>query len=1342
MVGTGSCCYNGENVSALDAKLNFPFSIKITADGSMYLADSRRVRVVRPNGTVQTVAGNGTCCFSGDGGPATSAQINVADIGVGPDGTVYIADQSNRLRMVRGGIITTIAGNGTCCTAPGDDGPASAAQAAPQGIAVGDDGTIYFNEPATHSIRRITPDGIISRYLWGSSGQGLSLAPDGALYFADAGAGQIYRVRPEGRVELVAGRGFCSDFVLGDGGPATEACLRDPWHAAADRNGVVYIADRNGARIRAVTPDGIIRTVAGNGLTRGARLKDVLPATSSVTDFPFGIAVHPDGMVYFTDWDLDVVWRIEPKLPGRSLAGDLMIPSSDSATLSVFNVSQHLRTVDTLTGTTLLNFGYDSDKRLTSVTDLDGETTSLERDASGNITAIVAPNGQRTAIETTNGLITAITDPASGAYRFDYDDGALLKSMTTPRGVTTTFQYDSSGRLIRDSDAAGGFQKLTRTGTNTHYVANRATAEGRTTTYDVEYTPDGSVLKTITAPTGEVSHDDQLANGQRVSRSASGAVSTSIFGPDPRFGMTAPVLASRTLTNGSLLLVASSTRSATLSNPNDLFSVTALSSTSTVNGKTWQSAWDAATHTVTSLSPMGRRSTSLLDDKGRVLSSRQAALLPVDVTYDSSGRISSMQQGTRSVSYTYDAKRYLATMTDTLHRTTSFARDALGRVTMTTLPDGRQVGFTYDADGNLTSVTPPSRPSHSFTPTSVNLLAAYTPPAIPGGNATRYTYNRDRQLTLVTRADASTVSLSYDRGRLATITTPTDHYDLGYASTGQLATLGYSGGASLGYTYDGDLVARVSWSGAVSGAIDYTYNNDFRLASENGVALTYDFDGLLTTAGALTLTHDVQNGLLSGTALGSITDTYTYNDFGELLSYAAAADTTPLYSEDVIRDDAGRITTRDETLLGGASHDDYTYDTAGRLQTVTHNGITTTYAYDGNGNRLTRTTGGVSEAATYDDQDRQLTRGAASYTYAPTGELTSKTDATSTTTYTYDAVGNLRRVLLPTGTVIDYIIDGQNRRVGKKVNGTVVAGWLYADQLRIVAELDGTGAVHTQFVYGSRSNVPDYLIRDGITYRILSDHLGSPRVVVDSTTGAIAETLSFDEYGNVTGDTNPGFLPFGFAGGLFDRDTGLVRFGARDYDPADGRWTAKDSALFEGGLEFYGYADDDPVNIIDVTGRSGTLAIFSLTDEEEGSFGQLAAGHSWIGYTPDDPSSSTGQGATTTYSTWSAMNQRGIDGGLNRDVEEKLGDYKPKAARYARLDDAAEARLMAVIANYEKNLKWSIEHPCSSFAHDAWQAATGEDLHYKYGGQSNPTSLAVGIQKANRGRPFGARRWW
>jgi RHS repeat-associated protein len=323
--------------------------------------------------------------------------------------------------------------------------------------------------------------------------------------------------------------------------------------------------------------------------------------------------------------------------------------------------------------------------------------------------------------------------------------------------------------------------------------------------------------------------------------------------------------------------------------------------------------------------------------------------------------------------------------------------------------------------------------------------------------------------------------------------------------------------------------------------------------------------------------------LIAGTTLGVATDSRTYNGFGELTGYTAAVRGAPVYSFEFTRAADGRITNNIETI-GTANSYVYTYDAAGRLASASRNSTSDTYTYDSNSNRLSVTTPSGTTTGTYDAQDRLLTYGTASYTYTANGELATQRVASQTTTYTYDVLGNIIAVTLPNGIHITYLIDPENHRVGKEANGVLQTGFLY-DGDQVVAQLNRSNQIISQFVYATGANSPDYMISGGATYRIFSDQLGSPRVIVNSSTGAIVEEISYDEFGNIISDTNPGFQPFGFAGGLYDRDTKLVRFGARDYNSSIGRWTAKDPILFAGGdTDLYGYVLEDPVNLIDLQG--------------------------------------------------------------------------------------------------------------------------------------------------------------
>jgi RHS repeat-associated protein len=245
-------------------------------------------------------------------------------------------------------------------------------------------------------------------------------------------------------------------------------------------------------------------------------------------------------------------------------------------------------------------------------------------------------------------------------------------------------------------------------------------------------------------------------------------------------------------------------------------------------------------------------------------------------------------------------------------------------------------------------------------------------------------------------------------------------------------------------------------------------------------------------------------------------------------------------------------------------------------------GVVTKYRYDGNGNR---THVNDTQVARVDNQDRLLQYQDLSYTYTANGELLTKTEAAKTTRYSYDVLTNLTQVELPSGDTIEYVVDGKDRRVGKKVNGVLKESYLYQGDVNPVAALNSDGEVIAQYVYASQDHVPDYIITDSATYRLITDHLGSVRRVVDVNTCEIKQRLDYDAWGNILKDTNPGFQPFGFAGSLYDPDTGLTRFGARDYDPQTGRWTAQDPIGHASqNTNLYTYVYNDPINNVEPSG--------------------------------------------------------------------------------------------------------------------------------------------------------------
>jgi RHS repeat-associated protein len=798
-----------------------------------------------------------------------------------------------------------------------------------------------------------------------------------------------------------------------------------------------------------------------------------------------------------------------------------------------------------------------------------------------------------------DGYLTRIADPTGASTQLTYDAGGLLTQVIDPSGGLDRSTYDALGRLIRDEEPDGGFKTLARTEQARGYTVTVTTAEGLTSSYQIEDLTTGGERHVDTGPDGLQTVEVTGTDGTTTVTDPDGTVTTTVLGPDPRFGMLAPLTRSLTVRAPSgLTSTLAESRTATVIGTSSLLSPTQVD-TITVDGRTYTTTYDAATRTITSTSPEGRRTTLTLDDRGRVVAQESPGEDPTRISYDARGYVASVDQGSRHSAFTYDMQGNLASMTDLLSQTVTFAYDAAGRVTQQTLPDGHLVGFTYDANGNLTSLTPPDRPPHTFTYTPTDLVQDDTPPAAGmGTSSTHYTYNLDQQLIQVDRPDGTAIALRYDdAGRLSAITQPGGTTTLTYDPvSGDLVTIIAPDGGTLMFGYDGGLPTDTTWSGTIAGSVHLTYDTDFRLASEsvdgaNPIAFQYDRDGLLKQAGDLTLTHDPQSGRLTGATLGLVSDTLGYDGgSGEVASYQASAGGTALFAVQYTRDDSGRITDKTETTDGATHTDHYDYDLAGRLTDIKRDGILVSrYAYDANGNRLSETGPTGTVTGTYDDQDRLLTYGTNAYTYTANGELQRKTDTATgqTTTYTYDGPGNLTAVRLPDGRQVEYIIDGQGRGIGKKVDGVLVQGFLYQDGPNPIAELDAAGNVVSRFIYASRANVPDYLIKSGVTYRIITDQLGSPRLVVDVTTGRIVQRLDYDEFGNVVLDTNPGFQPFGFAGGLSDRDTGLIRFGARDYDPETGRWISKDPIGFLGqSTNLYSYVLNDPVNWVDPWGEA------------------------------------------------------------------------------------------------------------------------------------------------------------
>jgi RHS repeat-associated protein len=1042
------------------------------------------------------------------------------------------------------------------------------------------------------SVYHLGPDGTFTTVVDASTipmfnATSASLAPDGSLFIADS-SGRLFQRDPTGVLEVVAGTGI--QGFSGDGGPAIAAQLQFPTGATVGPDGTLWLTDAG--RLRHIDGSGVIATVAGGGLnlpTAGGNPFD------TVMSGP--VRVDPNGVVYFLS--SPGIWRFGDTFPGFA-TNDFLVASEDGREVYRFSANgRHLATVDPVTGATLYSFTYDGSNLVSGIQDRDGRLTQIQRDGQGNAVAIVSPDGQRTTLLVgPDGYLQSVANPAGETVSFTYAPGGLMATQTDPRGFQSTYQYSGDGRLVLDTDAAGGFRSFQRATGPGFEAVTMTTGAGDISQFALQYPAAGGRLRLFTGPDGLTVRSAMAPNGPQTETWPDGSVITTTLGSDPRFGLQSPIATSeQTQMPSGLTMTTSSGRSAVLGVPGDPLSLSTLTESWTVNGSTFTRIFDRSQMQWTFQTPAGRQFTETVDSAGRPKSYQVGNLAALQLAYDAAGRVTSETEGSgsgqRTTGLTYGGDGRLGSITDPLQRTYSFAWDAAGRLTSQTLPDGRTVGFTYDASGNLTSVTPPGRAPHKFTFTAVDLKQSYTPPDLgTGSTATTYSYDLDRRLTAMTRPDGRMVLFGYQQGRLASVIFDRGTIHLTYdPATALVQTVTAPGGETLAYVSDGRLPIQVSWSGPVAGSVQRSFNQNFQVSSQsvNGqvtATYQYDSDGLVTQAGGMTVTRDPSTGLISATSLGSLTTTQVYSSFGELSSTSAAYGGSEFFRDDFTRNAGGRISRKVETISGTTSTYDYIYDSAGRLTDVAQNGTPMShYTYDANSNRVSALEGSTTTAGSYDVQDRLLQWGDMTYSYDANGDLSSKAQNGSAVTYVYDALGNLVTVVDANTIETDYILDGQNRRVGKQVAGLLVQGFVWDDQLKVAAELDTAGNTVSRFVHVTQANVPDFMLKDGASYLIITDQLGSPRLVVDAATGEIAQRMDYDAWGRVTLDTNPGFQPFGFAGGLYDQGTGLVRFSARDYDPSVGRWTARDPALFGGGdPNLYGYVLGDPVNLSDPSG--------------------------------------------------------------------------------------------------------------------------------------------------------------
>ena len=391
VAGNGVCttrsegCYSGDGGAATSAQLNIPDAVALDYAGNLYIADAYNnvVRKVTPSGVITTVAGNFKAGYgySGDNGPATSAQLyGPGGLALDGAGNLYIADTWNHVirKVTPGGVITTVAGNYAAGRGySGDGGPATSAQLnTPNGLAVDGAGNLYIADSFNFVVRKVTPGGVITTVAGGGDScstandswgdgcaatsvhlgipYGVAVDATGDFYFSDYFWGIVHEVTADGTMTRIAGDGQTNN-LSGDGGLGINAQLLYPTDLALDAAGNLYIADTNDQAIRKVTPGGTITTVAGTFGIYGRLENGTAP--SEYLNYPYGVKVDGSGNLYVADSFNYVVRKVDvadaPALRFTNTSAGQVSAAQDVTVLNLGNAALGIGQISTATHFTL-----------------------------------------------------------------------------------------------------------------------------------------------------------------------------------------------------------------------------------------------------------------------------------------------------------------------------------------------------------------------------------------------------------------------------------------------------------------------------------------------------------------------------------------------------------------------------------------------------------------------------------------------------------------------------------------------------------------------------------------------------------------------------------------------------------------------------------------------------------------------------------------------------------------------------------------------------------------------------------------------------------------------------
>ena len=509
VAGNGISGYSGDGGSATTAELSQPWSVAVDASGNVYIPDDNNnvIRKVSTNGIITTVAGNGSGGYSGDGGIATAAQLlGPVAVAVDARGNLYIADYYNNVirKVSTNGIISTVAGNGTGGYS-GDGGNATLAELSdPEGLLLDSSNNLYIADSHNNVIRKVNANGIISTVAGngtqGYKGDGgiatnaelntpisMLLDQNGNLIIADCFNNVIRKVNANGIISTIVGNGIGGYF--GDGGSAIAAELNSPSGLVLDASGSLYIGDFQNNRIRKVNANGIISTVAGNGIKGYSG--DGGNATAAELNYPIGLALNGNGSIYIADNGNNVIRKITfGNPPPPTILSFTPNGTCNGTSIPVFITGDNF--TKAITAVTVGGAAVDS----FTVNDSSSITAYISKGTTGKI-VITSPDGTATS----DSVFTFGLGHTAYAYVANHTGNNVSVIDVSADTVLTTIGLSGQGPecvtasqdgtsvyVTSDDGTVSAINTTTNTISNTVFIGSGSYAEG------VDISPDGKTL--------------------------------------------------------------------------------------------------------------------------------------------------------------------------------------------------------------------------------------------------------------------------------------------------------------------------------------------------------------------------------------------------------------------------------------------------------------------------------------------------------------------------------------------------------------------------------------------------------------------------------------------------------------------------------------------------------------------------------------------------------------------------------------------------------------------------------------------------------------------------------